>query len=482
MTRRRAGSALPAILCATVLFSVARPAGAQSADETSARALFGEGRRLADDGQYAAACPKFEQARKLFASAGVLVNLADCYERIGRTASAWTAFGDAAVVAGRTNRAADVAEAKRRQALLEPRLSSVVVRVAHEVPGLTVKRDGVSLSFSPSGVATPVDPGDHEIRADAAGFASWIRSIAAPVAGQSLTVEIPELRRVANSAAPAPPPVVAPAPLVVAPPVVAPPVVAPSVVAPSVLAPSVLAPSVLAPSVLAPQGASAPAPAPALTIVPAPTAPPSTDVRAGSPPAPDTSRDESNPTDERAWIDAAVGPGYATMAAVDSDLVAQNVTGAGPVFSVGAGVRVSFLTLGFRVRDLQLANLDVWEVGGESAFHAHIGATDLYLGLRGGYAFGNMNVTDANGDTTPNVDVTGFNVGAMLGFDSYVSRLISWGLEVNPEVLDVQRPPSPLPAGVSPSQLTPQEQALFEASGLSVGLVFAATAHIGIHF
>ena len=77
---------------------------AQAEDQAAARALFNEGRELLTAGRYAEACPKFEAARKLYASAGILLNLGDCYERLGRTASAWTEFGEAVSLARRTAR------------------------------------------------------------------------------------------------------------------------------------------------------------------------------------------------------------------------------------------------------------------------------------------------------------------------------------------------------------------------------------------
>ena len=89
-------------------------------------------------GKYAEACPKLEAAQKLYSSAGILLNLGDCYEKIGRTASAWTRFGEAVSVATRSNRADDADEARRRQEALEPALVRLVIRVPSPVPGLVV--------------------------------------------------------------------------------------------------------------------------------------------------------------------------------------------------------------------------------------------------------------------------------------------------------------------------------------------------------
>jgi hypothetical protein len=171
-------------------------AWAQAEDQAASRALFDEGRRFADSGKYDQACPKFEAARKLYISAGVLLNLGDCYEKIGRTASAWTTFGEAASVANRTKRTEDAAEARRRQSNVEPRLSRLSIRVVHEEPGLTVKRDTVDVPSAAWNEPIPVDPGAHEIRAEAVGYAPWTTSVVLSPQDQTATVDVPELRPV----------------------------------------------------------------------------------------------------------------------------------------------------------------------------------------------------------------------------------------------------------------------------------------------
>jgi hypothetical protein len=192
-----------ALLCAAALVARAPAAHAQAEDQAAARALFSEGRALMKAGQYADACPKLEAARKLFTSAGILLNLADCHEKIGRTASAWTEFGEAAAVAKRTNRDDDAEEATRRQAALEPSLPRLTIRVAHAVPGLGVRRDGAPIAAAAWGAALPVDPGAHEIRAEAAGFEPWTGSATVSKPGQLVTVDVPELHATLGATAPA---------------------------------------------------------------------------------------------------------------------------------------------------------------------------------------------------------------------------------------------------------------------------------------
>jgi hypothetical protein len=189
---RRIG--LSAALSGAAVLSLFSPyASAQAEDQASARALFDEGRAFMKDGRYADACPKLEAARRLYTSAGILLNLADCHEKVGRTASAWTEFGEAQTVARRTGRDADAEEARRRQTQLEPALARVVVRVAHAAPGMTVARDGTTLAPAAWGTALPVDPGEHSIRAEAPGFAPWAIRVSASEPAQVATVDVPEL-------------------------------------------------------------------------------------------------------------------------------------------------------------------------------------------------------------------------------------------------------------------------------------------------
>jgi hypothetical protein len=184
------------VACAIALSAavVETPARAQAEDQAAARSLFDDGRRLLKEGQYAEACPKLEAASKLFTSPGILLNLADCYEKVGRSASAWAEFSEAASVAARAKRPEQVKEAKRRQSALEPKLTRLTVRVANEVPGLQIKRDLSDLASGVWGVAVPVDPGPHEIRAEAPGREAWSTTVTVAKPGETATVEVPELR------------------------------------------------------------------------------------------------------------------------------------------------------------------------------------------------------------------------------------------------------------------------------------------------
>src|SRR5271165_2568006 len=118
---------------------------AQSKEDVArADALFNAAKALTDAGQYADACAKFAESKRLAPGLGVTLYLADCYEHIGRTASAWTEFRAAEGLAReRSDKRADVARA-RAQAL-EPKLDRLTIEIAPSVPrvGLSILRDGL---------------------------------------------------------------------------------------------------------------------------------------------------------------------------------------------------------------------------------------------------------------------------------------------------------------------------------------------------
>lgn len=193
---------------------------------------------------------------------------------------------------------------------------------------------------------------------------------------------------------------------------------------------------------------------------------------------------------EWVYLNGDIGAGFASMDSFsESTLGLQKTSSSGPAFGAAAGVRLLFLSLGVRVRDLQLSGIgDLWELNGEGAFHVKVGHVDGYFGVRGGYNFvGSLNsqtASVATGDTPSSVSVHGFNVGPMLGLDVYFNRWISIGVDADVQFLFLQRPQLALPPGGSAviAACGAQCQQLYNESGSSVGFGFVPTAHLGIHF
>jgi hypothetical protein len=192
-----------AIALATALGapSVAR---AQSHNEDLARAdsLFNAGKALLESGQNVDACAKFAESKRLAPGLGVTLYLADCYERIGRTASAWTEFRSAEGLAReRNDKRAEVA--RGRAQALEPKLDRLTITVAPTVPqaGLQVLRDGNAVSTEEWGLAVPVDPGDHVVMVAAPGHAQ--RTFPAHVGPEAPSATV-RVDRLGDDATPAP--------------------------------------------------------------------------------------------------------------------------------------------------------------------------------------------------------------------------------------------------------------------------------------
>jgi hypothetical protein len=156
------------VFCALtlVLLCGARPAAAQARDAAAAEVLFTEGRTAFDAGEYVAACQKFEESQRLDPAAGTLINLAACYEKLGKLASAWETWREALRYLHRQDDRYPSVD-KRAQAL-ESRLPRLELKLAVGTPpGASVTRDGVPLGAASLGVSLPVDPGKHVVVASA---------------------------------------------------------------------------------------------------------------------------------------------------------------------------------------------------------------------------------------------------------------------------------------------------------------------------
>jgi hypothetical protein len=173
---------------------VAGAAGAQSSTNAAgAQALYEEARRLMTQSDYEHACPKFKQSYDLDPGGGTLLNLAECYEKQGKFASAWSTFKEALVVAQRDGRSERVDYAKKHLAIVEPKLSKITIEVANEAnePGLTVTLDGAPLGAAAWGVGMPVDPGTHRVTANAPNKSPFEQSV--EIESGSTTLKIPKL-------------------------------------------------------------------------------------------------------------------------------------------------------------------------------------------------------------------------------------------------------------------------------------------------
>lgn len=192
---------LATLAVASSLVAVSRPARAN--DSAAAEALFNEARALVQRGDYEHACPKLEESQRLDAGMGTLFNLGDCYEHVGKTASAWAAFREVAASASAAGQQAREADARARAAALEPKLVTLVIDVSPtttSLSNLTVKRDEVLVGRVQWGSAIPIDPGKHIVVASADGKQPWQTEVTVLDTVKTTKVLVPALENAAPTA------------------------------------------------------------------------------------------------------------------------------------------------------------------------------------------------------------------------------------------------------------------------------------------
>ena len=184
---------------------VAQAQEASSDSSVAAQALFDEAKRLIQQGDVAAACPKLEESERLEPGIGTKLNLANCYEKLGRTASAWILYLEVESDTKRNGQVERQTMAHSRAAALQPKLSHLTINVPPEsrVSGLVVERDGVVVGAAQWGLSIPVDPGSHTVRAHALAKKDWqsTLTVAADASAQTLSVPVLDNAPVARQAA-----------------------------------------------------------------------------------------------------------------------------------------------------------------------------------------------------------------------------------------------------------------------------------------
>jgi hypothetical protein len=185
---RRWGALVSAIIAQSAFCTLA-----SANDPATATMLFNEAKRLASAGSYVEACPKFEESQRLDPGIGTQYNLADCYEHVGRTASAWAMFQDAASAAKIAGQAARADVAHHRASALEAKVPKLTIVAPKNATGLEVRRNGELLGSVLWGNAIPVDPGSYTIEASAPGKKRWSSVATVGPNGANVTVTIPSL-------------------------------------------------------------------------------------------------------------------------------------------------------------------------------------------------------------------------------------------------------------------------------------------------
>jgi hypothetical protein len=208
----RARFLLHLAVASTFFVSVSRIAHA--GDPAAAQALFDEAKQLTSNGFYREACPKLDESEKLDPGIGTEFHLADCWQHLGRTATAWALFRQVESEAHALGQPGRERVAHDRATALGAFVPKLVIdaNATASTPGLTITRDGASVSREEWGAPIPVDPGTHVVAAQAPDKQPWDTRVEVAEGGATTRVDVPLLAdRPTVVATPAPSPVAAPA-------------------------------------------------------------------------------------------------------------------------------------------------------------------------------------------------------------------------------------------------------------------------------
>lgn len=175
-------------------------AAAQAEEAHTAEALFDQGRQLMASEQYEQACTKFSASHRLDPAVGTLLNLGYCWKQMGKAASAWTAYREAASLAYWQRQREREAFARSEAAELEARLARLTINVTEaDHPGLELRRNGTVVPRDVWGVEVPVDPGEYTIEAVAPDRSRFATKVSVQAAAKA-AVSVPALEPLAESA------------------------------------------------------------------------------------------------------------------------------------------------------------------------------------------------------------------------------------------------------------------------------------------
>jgi hypothetical protein len=151
-------------------------------------------------GKATEACPRFEESQRLDSGLGTQYHLADCYEAVGKLASAHTLFLEVAAQAHVLGQKRREQVARERAEAVEPRLAKLTIEVPDsQAPGLLVERDGIPVGRAQWGLPVPVDAGLHRVQASAPGSVPWAAEVEVPDGAAVHMVNVPPLATLEGS-------------------------------------------------------------------------------------------------------------------------------------------------------------------------------------------------------------------------------------------------------------------------------------------
>lgn len=179
----------------------AKKAGAASEPKVSsenqlarAKELFSEGRRLSSEALYEQACPLFEQSLALESRPSTQFNLAECWEKLGKLASAQLLYATVAQAMHETGDTARETVARRRAELLTARLCGLSIEPQKKpAAGLKIFLADEQFDAARWGTVAPVDPGTYTVKATAPGKKPWSTEVEVEACPTLVSVTVPTL-------------------------------------------------------------------------------------------------------------------------------------------------------------------------------------------------------------------------------------------------------------------------------------------------
>jgi hypothetical protein len=185
---------------------------------------------------------------------------------------------------------------------------------------------------------------------------------------------------------------------------------------------------------------------------------------------------------EFAYLKAEVGYQIVGLATVSNGGLfskSADVSERSLMFSVGAGMRVLYFTLGARFRRMAAQDFGLWTLGGELGIRVPIGSLEPFGIFEVGYAkvFGLDYASLEPTGEQEEVNVRGMNVRLGGGLDYYFSDSFSVGGQVTGELLFLRR----LAKG-APSVCEGQSDCPYDEEGSGVGAGLTTSLVVGLHF
>jgi hypothetical protein len=184
-TVRRSGAAVVAsvVVTSSVAAAQTRQASCPPCDHAAADELYVAGTEALDGGRLEDALAKLRAAHAVCPRAGSGREIAQALRATGALASAL----DACLVAMRSSSCTQDPHGRKlleeklavECAALKARVPRLRITASEVPPGLRVTRDGVEVPLATLGEALPVDPGEHQLAAEAPGYERWASVVVA---------------------------------------------------------------------------------------------------------------------------------------------------------------------------------------------------------------------------------------------------------------------------------------------------------------